>query len=78
MAGLSFGDEYREMLVLLKGARKAAGLTQVQVAQAFGRTQSFISKVEAGEIRIDPIELMRFAELYGVRVTDLLPGERKG
>jgi transcriptional regulator with XRE-family HTH domain len=73
VAGLSFSDEYQEMLSLLKRARKAAGLTQVDVAKAFGRTQGFISKVERGEIRIDPIELQRFAELYGVGVAELLP-----
>jgi transcriptional regulator with XRE-family HTH domain len=73
VAGLSFSDEYQEMLSLLKQARKAAGLTQVDVARAFGRTQGFISKVERGEIRIDPIELQRFAELYEVGVVELLP-----
>lgn len=61
------------MLVLLRAARKAAGLTQVDVARAFGMTQGSISKIETGEIRIDPIELQRFAELYGVEVTALLP-----
>ena len=61
------------MLVLLRAARKAAGLTQAEVAQAFGRTQGAISKMENGEIRIDPIELQRLAELYGVEVTALLP-----
>jgi transcriptional regulator with XRE-family HTH domain len=74
VAGLSFSDEYAQMLVLLRRARKAAGLTQADVARAFGRTQGAISKMEAGEIRIDPIELQRFAELYGVEVTALLPG----
>ena len=74
MAGLSFSDEYAEMLVLLRQARKAAGLTQVDVARAFRMTQGAISKMEAGEIRIDPIELQRFATLYGVEVTALLPG----
>lgn len=73
MAGLSFADEYREMLVLLRRARKAAGLTQADVARTFGRSQGFISKIESGEIRIDPIQLRRFAELYGVEVTALLP-----
>lgn len=73
MAGLSFSDEYAEMLVLLRAARKASGLTQADVARAIGRTQGFVSKVEHGEIRIDPIELQRFAELYGVEVTALLP-----
>ncbi len=45
--------------------------------RAFGRTQGFISKIESGEIRIDPIELLRFAELYGVEVTVLLPGAER-
>jgi transcriptional regulator with XRE-family HTH domain len=73
VAGLSFSDEYGEMLVLLRKARKAAGLTQAEVARAFGRTQGAVSKMEAGEIRIDPIELQRFAKLYSVEVTALLP-----
>ena len=77
MAGLSFSDEYAEMLVLLRTARKAAGLTQADVARTFGRTQGAISKMETGEIRIDPIELQRFAELYGVEVTALLPGGKQ-
>jgi transcriptional regulator with XRE-family HTH domain len=75
VAGLSFSDEYAEMLVLLRAARKAAGLTQAEVARVFKRTQGAISKMESGEIRIDPIELQRFAELYGVEVTALLPRE---
>jgi transcriptional regulator with XRE-family HTH domain len=78
VAGLSFSPEYGEMLVLLRRARKACGLTQADVARAFKRTQGAISKMEAGEIRIDPIELQRFAELYGVEVTALLPAGKLG
>ena len=73
MAGLSFTIEYREMLVLLRRAREVVGLTQTQVADAFGMSQPFISKVEIGEIRMDPVMLVRFAGLYRVQVTDLLP-----
>jgi len=76
VAGLSFSPEYAEMLHLLREARKAAGLTQADVGRAFGRTQGAISKMESGEIRLDPIELQRFAELYGVEVGTLLPGRR--
>jgi transcriptional regulator with XRE-family HTH domain len=64
------------MLRLLREARRAAGLTQAEVARSFGRTQGFISKIESGEIRLDPIELQRLAELYGVEVGVLLPGGR--
>jgi len=61
-------DDYRRMLERLREARLAAGLTQVQVAERLGKPQSFVSKVELGERRIDPVELRRFAELYGKTV----------
>ena len=40
-------------------------MTQVEVADALGRPVSFVSKCELGERRIDPVDLKRFAELYG-------------
>ena len=66
-------DEYQYMLERLRRARKAAGLTQVQVAEALGRPQSYVTKCELGERRIDPIELQQFAVLYGRRLNYFLP-----
>jgi transcriptional regulator with XRE-family HTH domain len=57
--------EYQRMLERLRQARRDAGLTQAQVAERLGLRQTFVSKVELGERRIDPVELRRFAELYG-------------
>ncbi len=57
--------EYRYLLKRLREARKKAGLTQVEVAAALGRPQSYVNKCELGERRIDPVELQRFAKLYG-------------
>ena len=51
-------------LAQLKGAREKAGLTQSQAAILMGRPQSFVSKCESGERRIDVIELDEFARLY--------------
>lgn len=65
--------EYRYMLDRLREARLAAGMTQAEVAEALGRPQSFVTKCELGERRIDPIDLVRFAKLYGKAVTALLP-----
>ena len=65
--------EYRYMLERLRKARKAAGLTQVEVAKALGRPQSYVTKSELGERRIDPIELQRFAALYRRRISYFLP-----
>lgn len=53
------------MLSRLRQARLDAGLTQAQVAEKLGVRQTLVSKVELGERRIDPVELRRFAELYG-------------
>jgi transcriptional regulator with XRE-family HTH domain len=56
----------------LKKAREESGLTQAQVAKKFGCTQSWISKVELGELRVEAIRLNRFAELYGKQVSYFL------
>lgn len=56
--------EYQELLTRLKKARKAVGLTQVQVAEMLGRPQSYVSRCESGETRVDVIDLKKFAKLY--------------
>lgn len=59
-----YSTEYKKVIHRLKEARKETGLTQVQVAKHMKKPQSYISKVEAGEQRIDVVELNRFAKLY--------------
>jgi transcriptional regulator with XRE-family HTH domain len=55
---------YKEFLVRLRQARMEAGLTQVQVAARLGKLQSYVSKCEVGDRRVDVVELAEFAELY--------------
>lgn len=50
------------LLELLLAAREKAGLTQQQLADRLGKPQSFISKYEGGERRIDVIEFIAIAE----------------
>ena len=61
--------EYRRFLARLREARERAGLTQVEVARRLRVHQSFVSKSESGERRVDVIELVAFAKLYGKRLT---------
>ncbi len=64
MAKSTYSARYRALLVRLKQARQQAGLTQAEVAAALRRPQSFVSKCESGERRLDVVELEEFARLY--------------
>jgi transcriptional regulator with XRE-family HTH domain len=51
-------------LAKLRQARLEAGLSQVEVAQKLDKPQSYVSKCESGERRVDVVELIDFAALY--------------
>ena len=56
--------EYQDFAERLKKARIEAGFTQVEAAKKLKRPQSYISKVEAGEQRLDVVEIKKVANLY--------------
>ena len=60
---------YLRFLDKLRRARLEAGLTQAQVAVLLGKPQSFVSKIEAGERRVDFVELQVLAKAYGKPAT---------
>lgn len=64
--------EYALFLSHLRSARKAAGLTQVEIAQCLQQTQSFVSKCERGERRIDIVELRAFCQAIGISLSDFI------
>jgi transcriptional regulator with XRE-family HTH domain len=57
---------YAVLLKVLRESRERAGLTQVQLARKVGETQTFVSKCERGERRIDVIELRTFCQAFGI------------
>jgi transcriptional regulator with XRE-family HTH domain len=61
--------DYRIFLHELRAARKRAGVTQVELAARLGETQSFVSKCERGERRIDVLELRTFCEVMGISLS---------
>jgi transcriptional regulator with XRE-family HTH domain len=60
----TYSKKYTRLLSLLKEARLKAGLSQSQVAKKLGKHQSFISKCESGERRIDALEIKELAKIY--------------
>lgn len=60
-----FSEAYASFLEILVAARKAAGLTQTELAHRLGRRQGFISIVETGVRRLDLIEFCAFARAIG-------------
>lgn len=56
-----FAPEYEALRQILVDARRKSGLTQAELAEAIGRPQSFVSKYEAGERRVDVVEFVRIA-----------------
>lgn len=64
MSGKIYSRDQKSTTSLLKQARIEAKLTQVQVAEILGVTQSYVSKVESGQTRIDVITLKEFAKIY--------------
>jgi len=68
---------YALFLERLRRARRESGLTQAEAAQRLNRPQSYLSKCESGERRVDVIELVAFADLYGKRLDFFVPREKR-
>ncbi len=60
---------YQAFLERLKRTRLDAGLTQVEVAAKVGRPQTWVSKCELGERRVDFVELEDLAAACGKPLT---------
>ncbi|MCX5783905.1 MAG: helix-turn-helix transcriptional regulator [Elusimicrobia bacterium] len=59
-----YSKDHKHIVELLKKARHQAGLSQSESAKSLGKTQSYISKIESGQRRIDIVALREFAKIY--------------
>lgn len=66
MAQSTHHRHYQAFLDLLKAWRAEAGLTQSEVGERLGNTQTFVSKVERGERRLDVVEFAEWCEALGL------------
>lgn len=64
--------DYHSVLSLLRQYREANNLTQTQLAEKIGADQTFISKIETGERRIDILELRVICSALGISLLDFV------
>jgi transcriptional regulator with XRE-family HTH domain len=55
----------KKLVALIIEERKAAGLTQADVAKKLRRFQSIVANIESGQRRIDVVEFLDLAEAIG-------------
>jgi transcriptional regulator with XRE-family HTH domain len=68
----TFTREYRILRTLLRDFRLAAKVTQDDLARSIGETQSYVSKCERGERRLDLVQLRVFCEAIGMDLTNFV------
>lgn len=59
-------------LSLLRQVRQEAGLTQAKLAGLLGKPQSFVSKYESGERRLDVLELREICVAVGISLESFI------
>jgi transcriptional regulator with XRE-family HTH domain len=60
-----YSKEYRELLELLERLRSDAGITQVELAKRMRTSQSMLSKLERGVVRMDISDLLDYLSGIG-------------
>ncbi len=67
-----YSKEHKLLIKRLVQARKEAGLSQIEAAKRLNRSQSYISKIEVGQRKIDVIELKAMIKIYKKQIFDFI------
>ena len=65
-------DENKALVAVLVKARKAADISQTELADRLNKTQQFVSRIESGERRVDLLEFIMIARALKIEPRDLL------
>lgn len=60
-----YDDDYRTLLAMLIERRELTGVTQVELAERIGTSQSMLSKLERGVVRADLADLLNYLDGVG-------------
>lgn len=66
---------YVEVLGRLRRAREDQGIGQQELGARLGRPQSYVSKIETGERRVDLVEMLDICRALGIQLDVLVPAE---
>ena len=75
---MNYSPRYGRFRALLRQVREEAGLNQTTLAQKLGKPQTFVSKSEIGERRIDFLETLDFCAACGVSATQFIERLQRG
>jgi transcriptional regulator with XRE-family HTH domain len=64
-----WSPSYTLLRTHLRELRERAGITQVQLAAQLGKPQSYVSKVESGERKLDFLEVRDYCVMCGQAFT---------
>ena len=78
MTSSVFTKKYETFRELLTQYRKDAGVTQQSLAEKLDKPQSFVSKFESGERRLDVIEFLDVAEVLQFDVYEFIKKLEEG
>ncbi len=67
-----YTKEHKRLIQCLVKARQETGLNQTEAAKLLGHTQSYISKIEMGQRKVDVLELKKIARIYKKEITYFL------
>ena len=59
-------QRHLKLVEILVAARRAAGIRQAELARRVSKTQTFVARFEAGQRRIDAIELLALCRIIGI------------
>lgn len=63
---------YESLQKALVEARQSKGLTQTEIATRLGKPQSFVSKYESGERRLDVVEFLEICQALSIEPSSII------